>query len=355
MKEKLHHIEILRAFCIILLVVHHTSLGIISSFPDFQGGDGLYVCNMIGRMTRILVPVFVIITGTLLLSKSRDITYEKVLKKYVWRMCVVLMTVGLFYAITEKLFYYRTFNANVFFESVVNVLEGKSWKHLWYVYMLLGLYLILPVIKKFTDSCSLKSIGVFLTILFIFCSIVPCYSYFLKHNIEYAFPIRSIYVLFLVLGFVFSNPKVQQIIYGKAMRIICPIVFVLCYILIFYTSHLEFRNGMRLAVLAENYSPLYIMNAIVHYLLFMLLFSGKFADRGEKLSNNIIIHALSANSFGIYLFHMLWIHVAFVFFHFNPIEHYNVLVFALFCIAILVLSWLTTIIYRKIPLIGKYV
>lgn len=63
---------------------------------------------------------------------------------------------------------------------------------------------------------------------------------------------------------------------------------------------------------------------------------------------------LSKNSFGIYVFHMLWVNVIYKVIKFCPMDYGIWIVMAL-CVIILVLSDITTIVFRKIPWIGKYI
>lgn len=63
---------------------------------------------------------------------------------------------------------------------------------------------------------------------------------------------------------------------------------------------------------------------------------------------------ISENSFGIYIFHMLWVNILYKIIKFNPLD-YNFIVLIPIVLLVLIASDVTTIIYRKIPIIGKYI
>ena len=63
---------------------------------------------------------------------------------------------------------------------------------------------------------------------------------------------------------------------------------------------------------------------------------------------------LSVNSFGIYVFHMLWINVIYKVMKYNPISE-GLWTIPLLIVIVIILSLITSIIFRKIPYVGKYI
>lgn len=68
----------------------------------------------------------------------------------------------------------------------------------------------------------------------------------------------------------------------------------------------------------------------------------------------MFIQHLSRNSFGIYVFHMLWINVLYKVIKFNPLD-YGLWIVIPMMLLILLASDFTTAIFRKIPYMGKYI
>ena len=61
---------------------------------------------------------------------------------------------GTVFALMEIVFTERTFYLSQIATAFINTLQNKSWGHLWYLYMLVGLYLITPVLKIFVKNAS---------------------------------------------------------------------------------------------------------------------------------------------------------------------------------------------------------
>lgn len=72
------------------------------------------------------------------------------------------------------------------------------------------------------------------------------------------------------------------------------------------------------------------------------------------IGGGYLLKHISNNSFGIYIFHMLWVNILYKIIKFNPLD-YNVIVLIPIMLLVLVVSDITTILYRKIPVIGKYI
>ena len=110
------------------------------------------------------VPVFLMITGALLLNPEKDITYKKCFL-YARRILLALVLFGTTFALVMMVGSHQPINIG---QALLQVFEDKSFAHLWYLYILIGLYLTLPVIKGFINSASRETLGTLLLVLFVF-------------------------------------------------------------------------------------------------------------------------------------------------------------------------------------------
>ena len=76
----------------------------------------------------------------------------------------------------------------------------------------------------------------------------------------------------------------------------------------------------------------------------------KFGDATSKVLSQIGI-----NSYGIYIFHQLFINIIYKLLKFDFIRIYPLIGFCIYLVIIFMLSYFTTYILRKIKLISKYV
>ncbi len=101
-----------------------------------------WICIILRNLWQWCVPVFVMITGVLFLNPEKEITLDKLFKKYVLRIVLAIILFGIPYCFIEILFESgMSFHAGQIGTAVFHAIQGKSWDHMWYLYMIAGLYL----------------------------------------------------------------------------------------------------------------------------------------------------------------------------------------------------------------------
>lgn len=196
MARKLSYISVLRVIATIAVIAIHASSGYLNS-TDIAGFDWRYA-NFINSFTRYSVPIFVIISGALLLTKEED-TVE-FYKKRLLKICYPFI----FWTII-----YIFYNTNLFdlgidelISTIVYRLKNGANAHLWYLYMIIGLYLAIPFLQKIVQHATTKELEIFLILwlisLFIFNKNLP--TYLPKLDITFF----SSYTGYLILGYYLS-------------------------------------------------------------------------------------------------------------------------------------------------------
>lgn len=120
--------------------------------PEFGDMPLKYILTCVYTLIQWAVPVFLMISGNLLLH-SNKLAFTKV-KKMSLRMGAVLLLFGSAFALLEQVFERKTLEIGMLPNSVLMTLQQKSWSHLWYLYILIGIYLILIPLKRFIDNSS---------------------------------------------------------------------------------------------------------------------------------------------------------------------------------------------------------
>lgn len=152
------------AFAVILL---HAAAGVAGNIPN--GFDkGWWLANLLDSACRFCVPVFLMISGALLLGyQQEDVSF---LRRRLKRIVLPLVFYTFIYLLSGALkdvhgilehpaaFLVASWNA---------LLNGVSY-HLWYVYMLIGLCLFLPVLNAWVRQASRRHLEIFLVIGFLF-------------------------------------------------------------------------------------------------------------------------------------------------------------------------------------------
>lgn len=100
----------------------------------------IYIC-----LTKWAVPMFVMISGALFLNNQKPLTQKKLYGKYILRIVLAYV----FWA-----FVYTWLYTDRSLGSLIKgVIEG--YYHLWFLPMLIGLYMIVPFLRKITESMVL--------------------------------------------------------------------------------------------------------------------------------------------------------------------------------------------------------
>ena len=345
--NKILCLEYLRVLCAISVVMNHVAVVAIHYFKDNAQQTDLFVYNCFPQWSHFAVPVFLMISGYLLLNPEKTIDYKKAIGKYAKRIAIVLLLIGSIYAYMELFFASRSFSLSDVGEAVYLTIIGKTWDHMWYLYTLIGIYLVLPVLKPMYQSLSTRTIDCFLIILFLFLSVLPVIKRATGFSIGIPLPISSIFLFYFILGGRLRTIK-HIICFDKtlvmALLMLLPIIFTYC------TYMLNFNI---LAIISGYTSPIIVFLALSVFMLFRTN-ETLYEKRVNSIGGGKIILHISNNSFGIYVFHMLWINFLYKVIGINPLEHSTFLLIPIILL-VLVASDLTTMIYRKIPVVGKYI
>lgn len=145
------------------------------------------------------VPVFLMITGALLLRHDRKITMYECIFKYSRRQLFAELLFGTFYAAIIEVTN-NGIGPLIVTKSILGSITGNTSSHLWYCFLLIGIYLILPVLKLFIDKTDNREILYLLVVLFAFDFFIPFINIFLNKKIQFGIPFT--YALFyLICGY----------------------------------------------------------------------------------------------------------------------------------------------------------
>jgi surface polysaccharide O-acyltransferase-like enzyme len=124
-----------------------------------------WLVNVSVSFTRFCVPVFVMVTGTLLLPRQYELF--DFLKRRLSRIAIpfVFWTVAYIgYDLITKYLNHEPAEVLKTIKWIARRIADGSADHLWYIYMLIGIYLLIPVIGKWIRDCQEKEILYFLAI-----------------------------------------------------------------------------------------------------------------------------------------------------------------------------------------------
>lgn len=295
-KQNILWLDTLRALaCFGVIVLHVAAPALYLHGHEIDGN--WWVGNAFDSLVRFSVPAFLLISGALLLPK----TYPS-LQAYFSKRVLRIVYPFLFWSIIYiAYFLFDTYQeigsmemrqiATTFF---IKLRDGASF-HLWYVYLILGLYLIYPILSKWLHH-STRSEIIYFNSIWVICIVarLPFIAdYFPKIELIYF----SGYIGYPVLGYLLLKYKFEnrEKIKKIALLLIGSGVLITFFGTYFLTSH----NGHFDDTLYHFLSPNVGIAAVGVFLLF------QYSD--IKLNDTLvsIIRFFSRYSYGIYLVHVL--------------------------------------------------
>ncbi len=345
MSNRLEYIDLLKVLSILAIITIH-------AFMVWQKAEVLNL-NIYAfcQIVRFGVPVFVMISGALLLN--REIELVSFFKKKVKRIIYPFI---FFYFLTA---FVIVFILNSTHNQVTNIFAFR-----WYFWMVLGIYLSLPVVNKFIQYSSMKEIEYFI-LIFIFASIFYQITYYFKIE-QYLYLTLFLSPLgYLVLGYYLSrkefNVSTNEIITISIILFILSTFVKIC-------SHLGWIP--LIDDFAANTSP--ILSSWLDVGLFeiiqasSLFLIGKYIYEASKgfyfhiknlLQKNIIskfILSVSRASYGMYLINLI---PTVMFYYLQPFKFTGtqiVLIIISLSIITFFTSWILIVLLSKIPFIKKF-
>ncbi|MDY5272483.1 MAG: acyltransferase [Tractidigestivibacter sp.] len=194
-----------RGFAAAMVVLLHVTQGIMANYPISVIGKSRAIVWTVTQflLTRWAVPVFLMIPGALLLNPEKQTSWKDVWR-YERRVALVLAAFGYIFCLMEQYAGTRQLSPELFGISALNLLSGRSWSHLWYLYAMMGIYVLLPMVKAYASSVGPEDLRIFLIILFVLTVCIPSLNSALSTAIDTLIWLPS-YLFYFLLGYYAFN------------------------------------------------------------------------------------------------------------------------------------------------------
>ena len=286
------------------------------------------------------VPCFVMVTGALLLPPEKEVGYRRLFTGYIARVVKAIVLFGALFVALEMIFDPEQRTVQHALEGLYEIFSGGGWSHMWYLYCLLGLYLLLPVYKKFTASADEKDVAYLLAVYGLFEAVLPLLGIW---NIKCGFYIHvsSIYPFWLLLGYWLRRwgTRFPRWAYGAA--------FITATVVIAGASYAATWRHLTLDGLFGYSSPLVIVQAGG---LAGWFFQSR-SDGTDKVGR--VLGNIDRHSFGIYLIHMAYIRLIYKHLHFDPLRIGAIPGVLAVALAAFLLGYATEWVLRRLPVFKK--
>lgn len=345
------YLDLLRILSMLAVVILHTASESWYSL-DIRS-QAWRTLNVWDSAVRWSVPIFIMISGALFLSPEREIRLGTLYGKYILRLVLAYLAWSGFYALV---YLHKSGDGYGAFYQFVS---GHA--HLWFLPMLAGLYSIVPLLRKITESR--EAMGYFLVLSFIFSSLVPLFQFGLScldgrgdfrlpvvqsvntvlENINFRF--AAGYSFYFVLGYRLHtaeiNRRTETVIYLLGAFGLTATIGL--------TKHFSYTRNIPFG----NFYGYLSFNVVLESVAAFVFAKNRLSAliKGEKAER--VIEKLSKYSFGVYLIHEFFIErlgeLGLDAMTFSPAISVAVITIIVFCLSLAVSA-----ILNRIPVVKKY-
>lgn len=264
------NIDILRIFAFVFIVMLHT----------LNRQYGLTVWMSGYAVISIGVNLFIMISGYLLLDRTETV------KEFFRKRFFSILPLFIIFNIIYIYFYNHSFIT----------IKKISAPHFWYIYMILGLYLLTPWLRKVLQYAEKETF--YVVVLWFLCNVFNPYMQFFKFpKIPFShFPITG-FIGYYILGYYLKKYRYKL----EKIPFICVIgVYITGFLIsVLSTKYVLVTTGNRISdFFDKNSLGTFFMN--VSFFIFWIKFNFK--------NRNKIIRMISDSTYFAYLIHIIILH-----------------------------------------------
>lgn len=338
-KSRQSNFDLLRIISTLTVVAFHVSKSVANDTNISL--VGFNICSLINIITRFSVPCFVMLSGAFILNNERNADYKHFYAKSFYKIGIPLIIFSFLMLIISEVS--AVLKGTGYIEPVLSLLKGE-FNNYWFMFMLAGLYFLVPIIIRIKNTISKKcyTIGSFVWLLVAMISQLTS-----TYSVSWAFGIIFSFVGYFLVG---------NVIYENMSRIkfkgLYFIFAIICYALLFV-----FRDSTLFIKHYENaysswFCPLIIISSICVFIAF----------GGIKIKTNL--GKLSGYTYVIYLLHTkVYIILLMLFEKIIPsvtgnyivyIAIVTILAFIISCVGAMVYDFLWSLLEKKFNLKEKW-
>lgn len=290
-KQRVFFFDLLRCVAAVAVIAIH----VLAPYRDTLGVlpfDQWFTAVVVNGASRWAVPVFILISGALLLSDTRPFDLKYYVQRRLGKVLIPFIVWSLFYAYLSG-WSAQGFDSDVASDVLANSYHHDTYYHLGFFYYFIPLYLLVPffqiLVRKVDDTALYALVGIWLftTALFLFKIDGPWSNQY------------YLYSGYLLLGYVLyqKTPNTKQILTYFVIAGVIGLVATIGMVTYNSLQAGEYTIGRWLSYKTLN-------TVAIASMVFML---GRYYGEGLSEKAMKIIGFISTHSLGIYILHPLFL------------------------------------------------
>lgn len=167
-RARLYYIDALRALACLCVIAIHISAGYV--IKDFGSFD-FWVGNGWDSVARIGVPLFVMLSGALMLDEGYSYSKKKLIGHIV-KLCLFFVFWSATYCFIFQVAQPIAKGDALNFKYILSTLV-YGHVHLWFIYMIIGLYALVPLLRLWVCRANKRYVEYFLILALVFTFALP--------------------------------------------------------------------------------------------------------------------------------------------------------------------------------------
>ena len=215
--------DFLRVAAAFAVVWVHVSTGVVFFNPTLDNPQW-WVGDFADAFGRWCVPIFIMLSGALLLPKSRKLSPREFLVSYMPR----ILWPAFFWSTFYLLFSYSVAQNIDEIGFFLALMGGKPFFHLWYFYLAIALYALTPVLQKFYDQLSWRKLVIVAAFCFGLSTVASAPE--LGGGLFVAFTATAYLSYFLLGAALAERPPLNSIqqFYAVSIAALCGVIIAGC-------------------------------------------------------------------------------------------------------------------------------
>jgi len=241
------------------------------------------------------VPLFLMLTGALLLQPEKKDTLSDFFKKRWKRIGLPALFWGSAYFAWDFLVLNIPFTVDTIIQGILN----GPYTQFWYLYVLVGLYLFIPILRIFIAHAEPVLIKYFITLWIVGVAILPFFGLFTTFELTDNLFTLTGYVGYLVIGTYLSTVRIKRKILALLTILGISLTAIGTYVMATVVS------GTEMYFFQQYFSPTVILSSVPLFLL-LLTIQPPLEQKDNKSSKfRGLIKIISLNTLGIFLIHVM--------------------------------------------------
>ena len=335
MKKNCFYLSFLRVIGCIAVVVLHLAASETLIYQNVLTGSQTFGMTLVYNLMMWAVPVFVMVSGALLLDPEKDITIHKIFTTYIKRILIALVSFSLIFRIFDMVMDHEAFTVSGILKGLLDAFTGNGWSHMWYLYLIIGLYLILPALRATTKSCSVKELKYLLVIGFVVISMLPLTRLF-GISSSFYIHVNTIYPFYFLLGYMLHKNIIRIDRRVAAALMVIGAAGITC------GTYFGLKGSIQNPTVLTGYaSPFVAMLAAGVFVLTKDI-------KKENASIASMMLSIDRCSFGIYLIHMVFIRLLLRYMGVNLFDYPVIISFSVAALGIFAVSYLLVYLFTLV-------